>query len=80
MIFSNIIFSYIDEAQSNASSLSSAVEQARSDWDDGCYESIAAFTADRILSDANSFCGSVRSDAQMVYTDMMSIETIINDL
>ena len=80
MNVSNRIFSYIDEVGTNASSLSSAVASVRGDWKDANYEHIAEATASRIQSEANAFCSNAMSDAQMVYHDMMSIQTIINDL
>jgi len=80
MAISTRIFAYIDEVRTVASTLNSVVSHARSDWYDGNYERIAEATASQIVSDANSFCGSAQSDAQMVYNDMVTIETIINDL
>ena len=71
---------YIEEVRSNASSLNSAVQNAKRDWYDANYKCIAEATADYIHSEAESFCSAAQSDAQMIYTDLLSIETIINNL
>lgn len=77
---SNRIFTYIDDVQDNASHLHGIVEAVRDRWDDVNYENIAQATASRILSEAQSYCSTAKNDAQMIYNDIMHIQTIINDL
>lgn len=80
MPINTTIFRYIDEVRENASSLKSAVEGARGRWNDGNYERIAFSSATYILSEADTYASSVRGDAQMIYNNMQSIESIINNL
>lgn len=80
MTISTRLLSLIEELRQNAANLSSFVAHARETWDDVNYERIAETTADYIFHETESACSTMETDAQMVYHNMMTIQTIINEL
>lgn len=80
MMVSTRILSLIEEFRQNAANLSSFVAYARETWDDVNYERIAETTADYIFHETESACSTMQTDANVVYRDMMTIQTIINEI